>query len=124
MNNYDWAELLLTDAKLPVGLNLCNVLRWMCAENPATYWWRDSNPLNVGDFTGPTQTLASLTEGAVVTAAVLRQSNMSGIFAVLERSGSTAAFSAAAAASPWSARHYYYPLYIANIPVPKVVEVP
>jgi hypothetical protein len=123
-NNYDWAELVLQCAKLPVGLNLCNVLRWMAAENPPRYWWRDNNPLNVGDFTGAGAGYASLEVGAVVTARVLLQPDMAPLADVLRAQGSVAEFSAAAHEVPWSASRYYSAVYIASIPVPGVITAP
>ena len=121
LNNYDWAQLLLQAAGLPVGLNLCNVLRWMCAENPPRYWWRDNNPLNVADFTGPTHSFATLEIGAQRTAKVLLQPNMLALSDVLRAEGNVWAFSAACHEIPWAASRYYSAVYIANIPVPKDV---
>jgi hypothetical protein len=121
-NNYDWAEDMLEAAHLPVGLNLCNVLRWMAAENPPAHWWRNWNPLNVADFTGPTHSFPGWFEGALATADVLRQSNMKGIVvALLNHQGDADYFSAALHDSPWSASHYYSATYVASIPVPPVI---
>ena len=121
MNNYDWAEDLLEDAWCPVGLNLCNVLRWMAAENHPAQWYRNFNPLNVADFTGPTHAFSTLGAASTATAKVLGQSNMAGIVAALrDHEGDTDAFSIALHESPWSASRYYSPLYIASIPVPAV----
>lgn len=124
INNYDWAEHLLQAAHLPVGLNLCNVVRWMAAENPPEHWWRNWNPLNVADFSGPTHSFAGWFVAAYETAKVLTQPNMRGLFTSLQLEASLASFSAAASESPWSAAHYDGPLYIARIPQPPVIYAP
>jgi hypothetical protein len=125
INNYDWAEHLLQAAHLPVGLNLCSIVRWMAAENPPSDWFRNWNPLNVADFTGPTHGFSGWFVAAYGTAKVLLQPNMWGIRqALTEKPGDLDAFSIAAAASPWSALHYHSPLYIAEIPQPAVVTAP
>jgi hypothetical protein len=98
----------------------------MAAEEPPSFWWHANDPLNVNNLSqGGQESFPSLADGIVATAAVLRQSNMRGIYDVLAADGPLSAFSAAVVASPWAASHYGGdPNHIANIPLPPEVPGP
>lgn len=119
----DWATQVLTDAGLPTTQNnVNNVVRWMVAEEPPSNWWNRNNPLNASLGTSAADGTGSYTDlstGALYTAKMIRQSNMSGIFNALNANADVSAFSAAVVASPWASGHYGgNPNAIANIPVP------
>jgi hypothetical protein len=125
--NYGWAEMVLAAADLPTSqVNVDNFVRWMVAEEPAEDWWHNNDPLNANNLTeGDQESFPSLNAALLATAAVLRQSNMAGIYAVLQAQGTLEAFSAAVVASPWAASHYGgNPDHIAQIPLPPEVTAP
>ena len=94
--NFDWAAAVLRCVPLPQSANnVDNVVRWMAAEEPPSFWWHANDPLNVNNLSqGGQESFPSLADGIVATAAVLRQSNMRGIYDVLAADGPLSAFGA------------------------------
>jgi hypothetical protein len=146
-----WATFLLleinasgkeTDGRtVPITLNnIQNIERWMVAEEPSSDWFDRNNPLNASLGTGSsdgTGSYANLSVAAQETAAMLTQSNMSGILDALQGDEPPATFSAAVVQSPWASSHYgvaaagapakYVQLgrtvtYISSIPLPAQVS--
>lgn len=106
----DWALQLLSDVGAPTTQNNVNsILHWMVAEEPGNDWFNRNNPLNASlgtsasDGTGSYQ---DLTAAAHMTAAMINQSNMTGIRNALMANASLDTFSAAVVASPWASSHY------------------
>ena len=126
MDNFYWAGLVCQAVPAPATPNnMGNVARWMAAENPPANWWRDNNPLNVADFTGPTNSFASLLAAAIATAHVIDQANMAPIAGALRADAPLAVFSAACHAAPWAIPGRYGSAgFIASIPLPPRIEAP
>ena len=105
-----WAAAVLGLAGLPVNAtNVQNLLMWMPFENYSSSWDYNNNPLNASLGTSASDGTApypNLSTAAYYTAKMLQQSNMSGIYQVLQQSGSPSAFSAAVVQSPWASSHY------------------
>lgn len=125
-SNYVWAASMLKAAGLPTTANnVNNVVRWMAAEEPPSNWYDRNNPLNASlgtTSTNGTGSYTSLTIAAQQTAAMLRQSNMKGIYNALAANAPLATFSAAVVASPWASGHYGgSPSAIASVPQPPTV---
>jgi hypothetical protein len=127
-----WAAFLISQINAEGGdvpytvNNIENIERWMVAEEPPSNWFDRNNPLNASLGTSAadgTGSYANLTAGAVYTAKMILQSNMSGIYQALASNAPTAAFSSAVVASPWASSHYGGdPNHIATIAVPAEVS--
>ena len=117
---------MLTDAGLPTSSgNLQNIARWMTAEEPTNNWFHANNPLNINAHGFGFDTFPDLLTAAKVTASVVRQKNMSGIYKALAAQADPNSFSAAVVASPWAESHYGgNPGHIAQIPVPSAIPAP
>lgn len=115
-----WATFLLmqlnASGKVPGGQsvpitlnNIHNIERWMVAENPSADWFHLNNPLNASLGTSSsdgTAGYANLSVAGQETAAMLTQSNMSGILDALINDAPAATFSTAVVQSPWASGHY------------------
>lgn len=109
--NYLWAQMVLQDAGLPTTQsNLNAMVLWMQAEEPPSNWFDRNNPLNASlgtSSTDGTGSYPSLTVAAQQTAAMIRQSNMKGIYSAFSSGqASGATIGAAIIASPWASGHY------------------
>jgi hypothetical protein len=114
-----WSEQVLQDANaedptapsIPIDPNTVgDMTHWMPAEEPTTDWYDRNNPLNASLGTGSTDGTGSYPNLAVAaeeTAAMIDQTNMSGIRSALAANDSTTGgFSQAVVDSPWAAGHY------------------
>lgn len=91
--------------------NVATMKQWLAAEGGTGNNW-----LNVMS-NGTPERYASITEGVQATAAVMQQSNMSGIVAAFRANQGTPAIKAAIISSPWDQNHYQNKDFAKGVPV-------